>query len=110
MTSPRVGGRCQRLLHPNDGSQIVRVVSVMSVMRTLCRKDYPLSREGFPSRRQGGGVDVRGRRSVVPEVVRGVTESTVSIAFIVVVQAVLALLIGYVNVKERLVENGDWER
>ncbi|CAB3831162.1 hypothetical protein LMG26686_00942 [Achromobacter mucicolens] len=35
-----------------------------------------------------------------------------SITFIVVVvvQAVLALLIGYVNVKERLIENGDLER
>lgn len=48
---------------------------------------------------------------------RGVTarvrwEVLMSIAFIVVVvvQAVLAMLIGYVNVKERLIENGDLER
>lgn len=39
-------------------------------------------------------------------------EVLMSITFIVVVvvQAVLALLIGYVNVKERLIENGDLER
>ena len=41
-----------------------------------------------------------------------VWEVLMSIAFIVVVvvQAVLALLIGYVNVMERLIENGDLER
>lgn len=43
---------------------------------------------------------------------RALREVLMSIAFIVVVvvQAVLALLIGYVNVKERLIENGDLER